>query len=293
MHIPAGAFMEAVRGHLSAHPCVRETVYECGFLRTRHPMSAQNRPHRLWTMTICLKGRGEMWHRGRWCTVRAGTAHLVPPGPEMQAVRTVRGQSWEIVWVRYLPAARRVTSLFPKTQPVLQSADGSELRKIIHGLHTELRTANDPLVLQHWVALLELHTQRLLTPRSAGRQMTEPRMEQLWNVVAAELARPWTTGDMAAIVNVSEQHLRRLCAAQTGASPMRYLTRLRLERAAALLTQTIEPISDIAQRVGFGAPFAFSRAFARQFGRSPSAYRSQLTPAFRPQPPGAFAGTGP
>ncbi|MDQ3399196.1 MAG: helix-turn-helix domain-containing protein, partial [Deinococcota bacterium] len=51
----------------------------------------------------------------------------------------------------------------------------------------------------------------------------------------------------------------------------------RLDRARALLEHTGTPIKGIAAAVGYKSVHHFSRAFSRQVGRSPGAYREAST----------------
>jgi AraC family transcriptional regulator len=60
-----------------------------------------------------------------------------------------------------------------------------------------------------------------------------------------------------------------------GETPRRHVERRRLERAAYLLAVTDARVVDIALEVGFDSHEAFSRAFSRGLGRSPSAWRRQ------------------
>lgn len=66
------------------------------------------------------------------------------------------------------------------------------------------------------------------------------------------------------------------------------IRRRRLERAAALLTdsRTRSTVTEIAAAVGFDGPASFSRAFRREFGRTPSdVRRSGRVPARNAQLP--------
>jgi len=56
-------------------------------------------------------------------------------------------------------------------------------------------------------------------------------------------------------------------------TPHRYLTRLRLERAARLLSGTDREVTEICAAVGFESPGSFSRLFRRELGRPPSEFR--------------------
>jgi transcriptional regulator GlxA family with amidase domain len=62
----------------------------------------------------------------------------------------------------------------------------------------------------------------------------------------------------------------------TGVSPMRYVIRCRLGRAASCLSDGGLSVAEIARRTGYDSESAFTKAFTRQFGMPPSAYRRSL-----------------
>lgn len=80
----------------------------------------------------------------------------------------------------------------------------------------------------------------------------------------------------AAAARVSERTLRRLFAEQVGMSWRRYLVQARLMRAMAMLSVGRASILDVATGVGFESVSAFSRAFFRHTGETPSAYRRRV-----------------
>ncbi|MEJ8307158.1 AraC family transcriptional regulator [Saccharibacillus sacchari] len=59
----------------------------------------------------------------------------------------------------------------------------------------------------------------------------------------------------------------------TGLSPLDYLNVIRLEHARKSLTQTDDPLREIARGSGFRDEYYFSRRFSRFMGVSPTAYR--------------------
>lgn len=68
---------------------------------------------------------------------------------------------------------------------------------------------------------------------------------------------------------------RRLCLWQLGRSPMQQVTSLRLHRAADLLASTRMKVEEVSQTVGYENAFAFSTAFKKWVGWSPSDYRTR------------------
>jgi AraC family transcriptional regulator, L-rhamnose operon transcriptional activator RhaR len=93
------------------------------------------------------------------------------------------------------------------------------------------------------------------------------------DILERDLAAPWTLDELSASLFVGPFHLTRLFGRCVGMPPMHYLGRRRMERAAALLSETDLPVSSIGVAVGVADPAHFSRRFRASFGLSPRAYR--------------------
>lgn len=88
-------------------------------------------------------------------------------------------------------------------------------------------------------------------------------------------ARPWTLELLARSSGLNPSYFSRLFARVTGISPLAYLNRWRLERAAVQLAQTEGPIAQIGAEVGWMDANLFARRFREHFGSSPSAFRQR------------------
>jgi len=87
--------------------------------------------------------------------------------------------------------------------------------------------------------------------------------------------RPFTTARLAREVGMSERNLCRQFVETYGMTPRRFLTRVRLERAAELLRTTNLGIEQVAHTVGYPRPITFYKLFKRAFGLAPSEWRAQ------------------
>ena len=60
-----------------------------------------------------------------------------------------------------------------------------------------------------------------------------------------------------------------------GVPPMQYLAQWRMQAAARLLLETRATVAAIALDVGYDSEAAFARAFKRQVGKPPGAWRRE------------------
>ena len=84
-----------------------------------------------------------------------------------------------------------------------------------------------------------------------------------------------TTEQLAEMAGVSVSHFERRFRLALGSSPRQYLIRIRIEHAAAMLRETDQNITEIAQSCGFYDHAHFSRSFRRAMGMAPSEYQKR------------------
>jgi AraC family transcriptional regulator len=91
-----------------------------------------------------------------------------------------------------------------------------------------------------------------------------------------EEGAPPTLEELATLAELSRRHLTRAFHETTGMTIHQQLDELRFKRATTLLDDPALPIAEIAKRLGFLSGSAFSTAFTRWSGKSPSRYRNEL-----------------
>jgi AraC-like DNA-binding protein/quercetin dioxygenase-like cupin family protein len=132
------------------------------------------------------------------------------------------------------------------------------------------------LLVTDWLA----HEAPLCLPTS-----NDPVLRAVMDYTNANLADV-TVAAVSAAVGISERSLRRQFGAATGMTWRQYVLQSRLLRAMALLTEPGRTVIDVATEIGFESVSAFTRAFVRLTGETPTAYRRRVTAA----PEGAGAG---
>ncbi|GAA5013897.1 helix-turn-helix domain-containing protein [Actinopolymorpha pittospori] len=221
----------------------------------------------------------------RTLPLRVGDLLVVPPGVPHSATSTTRRVVLGSLHVEAtLTGGQDVFDLLrPPTLRAVRA--GTRLDGYLRALITEWDRPADEvrLVLPAWARLVTLElllhdaALGLLRPRPV-----DPVVADVLDELNTRLARRTSLAELAELSGFSGQHLNRVFGTVLGLTPLQYLTRLRMERAAAMLTDRQLTIRVIAREVGYEDPYYFSRAFKHHFGRSPSEYRHQLDPGNQP-----------
>jgi AraC-like DNA-binding protein len=88
--------------------------------------------------------------------------------------------------------------------------------------------------------------------------------------IEAHLFEPIRIGELVRHCHASESSVLRAFRRELGVSPLAYLRRRRLEESMHLLESGRYAVTEVAARVGYDNPSAFSAAFRAQFGITPS-----------------------
>ena len=221
------------------------------------------RPAPRWNqILVCTSGRGWVMLDGQWVGCEAGTAYLTPAGTP-HAYQADSETRWGLCWVQSSDDWLRRSD-----ETSLLTVEPGPMASALGGLRREATDAADPALLPPWAYLVAAYARRMVRPETG-----DPRLRRLWEVVGSDLGRLWNVETLAALVGVSGEHLRRLCHQHFGRSPMSHVAALRMRQAMALLASESYTIEAVAQQVGYDSPFAFSAAFKRHQGISPSEYR--------------------
>jgi AraC-like DNA-binding protein len=210
-------------------------------------------------LLACTGGSGRVLVDGQWQHCAAGQAYLSPPRAPM-AFETVGKTRWQFAWVYFEAAESPISGATPYLAPV----DPRQLAAAIEGLYREVSSGPSELV-EPWAHLVAAHARRMVAPPDRPDPLWP-----LWARVDARLAEPWTLQQLADEAAMAPEALRRLCHRTIARSPMRQVMELRMRRAQTMLESTPAKIYSVAKQVGYQNVFAFSAAFKRWSGRSPS-----------------------
>ncbi|MGY1702947.1 helix-turn-helix domain-containing protein [Geodermatophilus sp. SYSU D00697] len=114
-----------------------------------------------------------------------------------------------------------------------------------------------------------------MTAARAGSPALRVHLRRARDHVDRHFAEDLDLERIARVAGVSKYHFVRSFEAAYGETPIRYLTRRRIERAQDLLRSANLTVTEVCTAVGFASLGSFSSRFRRLVGESPVAYRDR------------------
>jgi AraC-like DNA-binding protein len=233
--------------------------------------------HSRFVLITCIASSGSVAVDGHWHRLLAGQALLVFPY-EVHAFAEMEGSpmcwlflTFELTEKTHLERLRRkVARLSPRGL--------GWLRQVLE-FWQKNQTDRRSVALLTGLILDDLRSQLPRGGRKRVSPASEPAPQLLSRIHAiAEQENPaCRIKDLALRLGISEPHLRAQFRELTNESLGTYLRKLRMTRAAALLSSSSLSVGEIAGRCGFDSLYSFSRGFHHAFGLPPTAYRHQHT----------------
>lgn len=225
-----------------------------------------------------LSGEGFLDVSGSRSSVHAGDVFIIPAEQVLyyEASRTV---PWHYAWISFLgtQAGNCVSGFMSCSEEhyLLRNLPVEKYGNLL--LHmSRLQSGRGSSYFEAESALykvLAMLTRDLGVQLSASRQMTTA--EQIRFYMDYKYAELSSIREIADHFGIHPNHLTRLFRIEFGTTPKQYLENIKMQSARRLLRTTDLPVSWIARSMGCADPLAFSKAFRKQCGLSPTAYRKE------------------
>ena len=167
----------------------------------------------------------------------------------------------------------RVTKQIASTGPVVHAAPSSPLIRravrLVRGAFE--KDFRDRLEVESELFALTLAFERLA--EKVRNPQVEPLLTAVRQRVLADPATAHPVDSLARAYGQSRSAFSHFFRERTGQSPANYVTEVRVEQAARLLTTTRLPLETIAHECGFANANHFGKVFRRFRHQSPSAFR--------------------
>jgi len=178
-----------------------------------------------------------------------------------------------------VPARQELIDLVERVRPFhiqygFVPAFPVELYRCLTDMHKEWEKA-EPLGRLRVRALLHQFVYELLNQMQAQGVRPEKRdlAAQIISIIHERYSEAITLESLSERLNYSVPHLSSYFKSRTGLSPIDYLIKVRIDKAAALLLDTDATLREIAVGVGYQDPYYLGRMFKKHKGMSPTQYK--------------------
>lgn len=159
-------------------------------------------------------------------------------------------------------------------------AGATRLRRIAEliGEETDTDRPGRDLILERLVEVLLVEALRFQSASATKEEqgllagLSDPALARSLREIHIDVARRWTVEELARTAGMSRAVFAERFARKVGMPPMQYLLEWRMAIAKDLLRRERPPLAEVAERVGYQSASAFSTAFARLTGSSPSEF---------------------
>jgi AraC-like DNA-binding protein len=156
----------------------------------------------------------------------------------------------------------------------------ARLRRVVELIAEETREklSGRELVLERLVEILLVEALRFRPAASEQREqgllsgLADPALAKAIRYMHEEVARSWTVAELAKAAGMSRAVFAERFMRKVGMPPMQYLLEWRMAIAKDILRRERAPLAEVAEMIGYQSASAFSTAFSRSAGVSPSAF---------------------
>lgn len=113
-----------------------------------------------------------------------------------------------------------------------------------------------------------------LAPAGWLRALNDARIGPALRLLHSQPGHAWSLAELASACAMSRTTFALQFRTVAGVAPLTYLAQLRMRLAQKMLQDQAATVSSVAQKLGYGSESAFSNAFKRHSGSSPSAFRA-------------------
>ncbi len=177
--------------------------------------------------------------------------------------------------------AQLLVKLLPPVVHVRREEPGAtRLHRIVEliGEEAEAQRPGQSLILERLVEVLLVEALRFRSASAAKEEqgllagLSDAALARTLREIHVDVVRRWTVEQLARTAGMSRAAFAERFARKVGIPPMQYLLEWRMALAKDMLRSERPALAEVAERVGYQSASAFSTAFTRLTGRSPSEF---------------------
>lgn len=258
-----------------SHPLVRRLyLTDVGFFpQARHHTRTRREGIEEYILLYCVAGSGDIWVEDRHYRIGPNEAFCIPRRcPHCYAAS--EENPWSLLWVHF---KGEDADYYPLEDcRIIHPASAEEHRmlslfELLFGALEDDYSLGNFIYLSQVLALIlaELY-QRQGGDAAPGQNR---HLTRAIRYMYRHLGENLTLEDLCRETGLSKSYLNAIFQSDAHRAPLQFFLHLKMIEACKLLQSTDLPIYQVAQRLGYGDPYYFSRQFRKAVGVSPRTYR--------------------
>lgn len=151
------------------------------------------------------------------------------------------------------------------------------LRNLVLELDNRMNEVRDNYLMVHilFTQLLLLIARNVADTKDQSIQLSNPYLKKVIEYLHENYDYDIKIEQLSTITHLHPNYLHRIFKESMGCTIIDYLTKIRMEKAKMLITQTDIPITEVASFIGMNSSQYFSKVFKKHIGITPSALRKR------------------
>ena len=255
------------------NPCV------CAFERTS-PTKYPVGPWKLskYVIHFVLDGYGSCEYDGKKMTIEPGSIFSIVPNV-LVSYKQIPSNPWRSVWIEIIGS--ECAEIFKKiglgdSVFIRKVEDFDKFSNLFLNIMNDCNNTSDPngyIFLSHLYNIFYYIEKEFGTEKNKVRQRNK-LIDNIIHYIDNNYNNKISAVTIAKEFYISSQYLAKLFKKELKTTPTNYVTTVRLEKAAFLLSNTSFSIANISDLVGFSNPFYFTNQFKKKYIVSPKRYRN-------------------
>lgn len=225
-----------------------------------------------------LSGSGRLEIPGKSYTVKAGEAFIVEIPSNHRYYFPKDSQGWEFMFITLVgrEAADCWSSMKEQNGPVLKVSPDSKLIQLLLKIYQD--TYDQKITDTYYASakgyefIMECYRYiRNIEKTTNGFSL---QITKALSFIQTHYYEPITLDEIAGVSGFSRYYFIKQFQNQLNITPVQYLTKIRIQKAAELLRSTSSSVTDIAAQVGYANANYFNKVFRKAVGVSAGTFRN-------------------
>lgn len=253
----------------------------CGFSKTLPFHTFGPAVRNGYIIHVVLDGKGMYYVKDKKYSLKKGNIFLIRPG-ESTFYRADAEEPWLYTWLSFGGKVADEIIYYSSFKEDNYSVTSTNIQQyldiILKCMNCSYGTLEDELKLNEltYRFLRLLLTDGVEFSTGVKQKFSQLAMEAM-TYIGEHYIEEITVSDVADHLAVNRSHLSRVFQNQFGMSMRDWILRVRMNRAAYLLSMTNESVENISYQVGFRSLVVFSRIFKKVTGETPTHYRKRMS----------------